>query len=425
VFARQHAAVTAGVSPEGEHSSLLHNISWGEPMFILNFLRYINGNVRFSVAGEFAERFVNLAARERIPLWDCKRRSGTLNATTSAKSYRELRGIAKKTGVRLRIEEKYGAPFTRRKYRRRWGLLSGFGIFLTFLITMSLFIWNVDVTGLETIPESRVLQTLEELGVHPGSLRMSIDVRSAERRALLLMPELSWISINIEGSNVSVEISERRMPPIIVDAGAPCNLVASVEGQIVSINVFEGQALVQPGDAVAQGDILISGVTQDGAGNNLFRHARGEVRARIERQIILEIPLEQIRYVSTGEIKNRGYIELFGMTLPLFLPTRLEGFYQIERSERDISPLGIPLPIRVHSRRYHMQREETVTITEQAAREQAARELVAIEALDFAGGEILERSLRAFMDDGILTLEAGYIAIIDITQQREIIIEHE
>jgi len=392
-------------------------------MFIINFLRYIGGSVRFSVTGSFAERFINLAARERIPLWDCKRLDGKFYAVTSAKSYHGLRRIAKKTGVRIRITEKHGVPFTRRRYRRRWGLLAGLGLFMAFLFTMSLFIWSVEVTGLESIPESRVLQTLEELGVHPGSLRMSIDVRASERQALLLIPELSWISINIEGSNISVELSERRMPPIIVSAGTPCNLVARVEGQIVSVSVFEGQALVQVGDAVARGDILISGVTQDSAGNNLFRHARGEVRARIEHSITLEVSLDQVRYVPTGEVRNRHYLELFGMTLPMFFPSRIDGFYKTERTERDIRPFGLSLPIGVHTRRYIMMEEEAIRLTEGAAQEWAARELVAIEALELADAQILERSLRAFMRDDVFILEAEYICIMDITEQREIIIQ--
>ncbi|MCL2069292.1 MAG: sporulation protein YqfD [Oscillospiraceae bacterium] len=391
-------------------------------MFILDLMRYMKGSVYFKISGDFAERFFNLAARERIALWDCKRESGSLHAYASAKSYRKLRGIAKKTGVRIRIEEKRGIPFTRRRYRRRWGLLAGFGMFLAFLIVMSLFLWRIDVEGLETIPESRVLQTLEELGVHPGSLRRGIDVRESERRMLMLMPELSFIAINIDGSTAAIELSERSMPPVLIDAHAPCNLVARKAGQITAINVYEGQALVSVGDAVTEGDLLISGVTQDGAGNNLFRHARGEVMARVEHTVALDIPLDQIRYTPTGEIKNRGSLEIFGLNLPLFLPIRVEGFYYVERGEEDIRPLGIPLPVKLYTRKLHMMEEETVRLTESMAREQALKELRAAEAIELAGGEILERSLRALISGGVYTIEAKYICIMDISLAREIIV---
>jgi similar to stage IV sporulation protein len=379
--------------------------------------------VRFKASGDFAERFVNLAARERIALWDCRRKDGDLHATAPAKSYRKLRGLAKKSGVRIRIEEKQGVPFTRRRYRRRWGLLAGFGVFLIFLFVMSLFLWQIDVEGLEDIPESRVLQTLEGLGIHPGSFRAGIDVRGSERNMLLLMPELSFIAINIDGSAATIELSERSMPPVLIDAHAPCNLVARMAGQITAINVFEGQALVGVGDAVAEGDVLISGVTQDGAGNNLFRHARGEVMARAEHTITLKLPLEQIRYTPTGEIKSRDNLDLFGLNLPLFLPIRVEGFYHIERGERQIRFFGIPMPMRVYTRKLHMMEEETIRLTESMAREQSMKELRAVEAIELAGAQVLERSLRAFLSGDIYTIEATYTCIINICLAREIFVE--
>ena len=61
-------------------------------MFIIDFMRYMKGSVRFKASGDFAERFVNLAARERIALWDCRRKDGNLHASAPAKSYRKLRG---------------------------------------------------------------------------------------------------------------------------------------------------------------------------------------------------------------------------------------------------------------------------------------------------------------------------------------------
>jgi len=199
--------------------------------------------------------------------------------------------------------------------------------------------------------------------------------------------------------------------------------VARLGGQITAINVYEGQALVGIGDAVAEGDVLISGVTQDGAGNNLFRHARGEVMARVEHTITLEIPLEQVRYTPTGEIKSRDNLDIFGLNLPLFLPIRVEGFYHIERGEEQVRFLGIPLPMRIYIRKLHMMEEESIRLTESMARQQGLTELKAVEDSVLAGAQVLERSLRAFMSGGVYTIEATYICIMDISLAREIFVE--
>ena len=39
-------------------------------MFIVRFLRFVCGYVRFQVAGVFIERFLNLASRNGINLWN-------------------------------------------------------------------------------------------------------------------------------------------------------------------------------------------------------------------------------------------------------------------------------------------------------------------------------------------------------------------
>jgi similar to stage IV sporulation protein len=213
------------------------------------------------------------------------------------------------------------------------------------------------------------------------------------------------------------------MPPVLIDAHAPRNLVAGKAGQIVAMNVYEGQALVRLGDAVAEGDILISGITQDGAGNNLFRKARGEVMARVEHNITLEIPLSQVRYTPTGEVKKRDYLDVSGLNLPLFLPFKTVGYYHVERGEKPVRLLGVPLPMKVHTRRLHMMEESTVVLTQSMAHEQAAKELRAVEGIDLAGAEILERSLRAVMSKDMYTLEAAYLCIMDIGLAREIYVQ--
>ena len=76
-----------------------------------------------------------------------------VTACTTAAGYKRLRPIAKKTGVRMRLIEKGGMPFTRFRYRKRIGLLVGALLFALFLGGMSRFIWNVEIEGAETIKE--------------------------------------------------------------------------------------------------------------------------------------------------------------------------------------------------------------------------------------------------------------------------------
>jgi similar to stage IV sporulation protein len=246
-------------------------------------------------------------------------------------------------------------------------------------------------------------------------------VRDCERRTLLKVPELAWVAINLEGSVATIEASERALPPQVIDAYAPCNVVAAKSGQVLAMNVFEGQAMVSLRQAVLAGDILISGVTQDKLGKNLFRHARGEVLARVTHSIPLEIPLSQTRYPETGEVAERGYLEVFGLTLPLFLPGKLEGFYRVERPD-PVFPLGEGLPVAFRAQRYVMTRPEAYRLAEPEARALALRELAAAEAAQLAGAQILERAVTASLTGESYRVQADYVCIMDICEEREILV---
>ena len=393
-------------------------------MFLLKLIRYFRGSVQFTAHGLFAERFVNLAARANISLWNFSRRGEAFSATVDAAGYKKLRHIARKTGVSIRLQKKHGAPFTRHRYRNRIGIPAGILLFTAFLFGMSMFTWRIEVNGLENLPESRVLAVFEELGVYPGSLRAGIDVRDCERRALLKIPELAWVALNIDGSTATIEISERTMPPTIIDIHDPCNIIAAKSGQITALRVYEGQAMTEIGFAVQKGDLLISGITQDSFDKNLFRHARGEVIARTDHKIDLQIPLTQQKYTPTGETQNRDYLELFGITLPLFLPTKIYGFYHVERESISLELFGTRVPVQVHHQRYNIMQQEEITLSEISAKEQALRELAAIESIELNGADILNRSMTGLVENNIFYLSANYDCIMDIAEPRAIAVSH-
>ena len=101
------------------------------------FLRYIFGFVRFTATGGFTERFINLAAGKRIPIWNSKNTSSGFIGDTTISGYREMAEIAKKSGVKLHMLGKHGLPFFYKKIHLRAGLfISGRGI--TVLRTVGL-----------------------------------------------------------------------------------------------------------------------------------------------------------------------------------------------------------------------------------------------------------------------------------------------
>lgn len=390
-------------------------------MFLISSIRYLRGYVRFSAQGPHVERFLNLLARERIALWEVGRKGDALVACVAAGSYPGMRALAKKAGVRLRLTEKRGVPFKRKTLRRRRGLAVGFALAVLFLFGMSRFIWSVQIAqGLQGDSE-HILTVLEEIGVRPGVLRSSIDVRDAERRALLALHEFSWVALNIDGSTVHFEAYETMPVPEVIDPADPCNVVATRDGQVLEMRVYSGQPVVGKGDAVLAGQVLVSGVVQGKLGQNMFRHARADVLAEVPLELTVRIPLHQTQYRPTGKTRTRNILRVFSWDLPLFLPLEIPRPYRAQREEYPLVAFGSQLPVSRRHEVYTLMEEVPVTLTEPQAREMAVRELAALEEAEIGDGEIVERTMAARVQGDEYILEARYVCHLQIGVGRAIL----
>ena len=263
-------------------------------MLFVTTLRFSRGYVCFEAVGAATERFYDMAIREGIHLWDLHRDGMTLRANVAVRDYRRLRRAARRTGTRLKIAKRHGAPFWAHRYRKRVGLVLGVLLFLGSLSVMSNFIWEIQVTGNDVIPSQEILQVLETLGVKQGAYRPGLDIRSIERNAMLQLQRLSWIAINISGSTAVVEVRERVMPPeMMPDDDVPCNVVARYTGQIRQMQIFDGQSVVKVGDTVQAGDLIVSGILQNKYGTAILKHARAKVIAEVEDTIQVTVEKNQ------------------------------------------------------------------------------------------------------------------------------------
>lgn len=389
-------------------------------MFLLNFLRYLRGYVWFEVRGGFIERFLNLAARNRITIWSGRKRGDVYGGCVAARDYRHLRGIAKQTGVRLRISGKHGLPFHRQRYRRRTGLLAGAAIFFAFVFGMAQFIWRIEIRGNDRASTASILQALESLEIAPGTLRRSIDIRDSERKMLLLVPDLSWVALNMDGSTIHVEVSESSLPPPMIDPKTPCNVVAREAGQIIALHVFEGQALVKEGDTVLPGDLIVSGITQDGREQTLYRHARAQVIAETTLTLEAASPLQQTAFIPTGKQLRRHYLGIFGVELPVFLPWSTPSPYRVERALSPLRIASLELPVYWLREEYIFMREVPRTLTEEEAKLDALAQLENLEKTQLTEAEILDRRITGELRNGTFYLWAEYDCRIDIAHKQEI-----
>ena len=394
-------------------------------MMIIHLVRFFLGYVRFRVSGVFIERFLNLVSAKGIHLWGGIRKETDYSGYVLRSQYGLLHPIARKTGLHMQIEEKFGFPVWKKKHKGRIGFAIGMLIFLLILHLMGSFVWTVQVQGNEQITEQEILSCMEDLGLKPGILRAKVKPRELERAALLQLKDLSWIAVNMIGSHVTVEVSERvKAPEMFLDSDMACNIVANAAGQIVSIRIYDGQSDRKVGDVVAKGDLLISGIMETQSGKTYFVHSHGEILAQTYPQKTVSVPLKQTVRKNTGEIKKRKRIRFLMWDIPWFQRENLDLF----ESTTTITPVAIfgistPFSVLEETRVYYT--EETVQLIEKQAKEQAMEQLLQWEKDYFASAKIMHRSVEGTLAENIYTLSADYTCIMDIGKEQIIEIERE
>lgn len=281
-------------------------------------LHLLCGYVRFSASGGFTERFINLCSLEGIPLWNLKPAKEGITACTSINGYLNIKKSAVRSGMRLNIQQRRGLPFFLNKYRRRSGLLIGFVLFIAIISVMSSMVWTINISGNSVTTNEEILAVLAEAGLEPGVFSDSLNAAEIRFFALSRLENVTYIAINLMGSAVNVEITERTpVPPLITDE-APCDVVSAIDGQIAVLEVYEGTKMYEPGEAVRAGDVLAGGFVELADGSVRFRHA--EAYAIITTQTKIQASPQKTAEVSVlSEQKTHTTLHIFGLDIPLFI----------------------------------------------------------------------------------------------------------
>lgn len=274
-----------------------------------------------------------------------------------------------------------------RPFRKRWGLAVGLVLFLGLVFYSSGFIWQVEVVGCEETSATQVLADLEAMGLQIGC-RRSIDVGPIENRYLKGNEKLSWMSINIRGTTAYVEVREKGIKPEVVDLTVPSNVYAARDGIILSIMDYGGTRQVQVGEAVAAGDLLVSGDWTDKYGVRHFTRSIASIKAETFHETTVSIAFNEKIRRKTGEKRNYFAISLGKFKFPLYFTQK------ISYNEYDTMVEDYPLKVGAFAFpiRFHRTRIEEVQITE-VNRTEAEAEEAALAQLGFFEKDLLAQTV--------------------------------
>jgi len=265
--------------------------------------------------------------------------------------YKKTAKLVRSFHGRCRVIEKRGFVFWKRRFRHREGLLLG-ALFLFFvLLTAPQFIWEVQLPDLPEEALCHMEQLLAEEGIGVGMKKSALDPIGSADRMLHKADELGWITLNQTGSVLEVKATLRTDPPPYRPQ-IPCDLVAARAGIIHRIEVLTGVPVVEEGDVVLKGELLISGMTT-GPSDFRFTPTASVIAKTVRCKEVFVSNLRTER--QTGSSSFYHTVSVMGVRIPLYL-----SFLREEEENKTVSVSTVPLIFGTHTLPFSF---ETVTET--------------------------------------------------------------
>ena len=282
------------------------------------------------------------------------------------------------------------------------------------------YVHNVDVyiEGNERISKEDILYACEKNGVAPGRLKDGIDFYKVGESLMIEFNDISWIAVHLDGTAVTVRLVETIPKKDYVEKEEYKDYVADRSGTIVSIAASSGITVVEPGDEVSDGDILISSTVPLKDGETQIGEkkvcADGEVYA--ERKYELE-GISDINYkkrVVTGDTKTAYSVIINENEINIITPSDIDS-YALKTDDRIQFRIGdYVIPFSINKKVYEKYNIEKCVRTEEEAQSLADRRLdeELARLLADTGGELSEMHRDILINENNVTIK-GYVYIIE------------
>lgn len=215
------------------------------------------------------------------------------------------RSLALRCQCELTVQRAHGGKALRGRVLRRAVPAACLLLCFCLLAWSKLFIWEISVTGNETVSAGRVRSALADCGVGIGSFWPDLTSDNLRSELLLRLPELAWATVNIHGSRAEVIVRERIPKPELFDSDEPVDLVAERLGFVTEVRALNGAPAVQRGSAVMPGDLLISGSVSSAFSGQRETHAAGSVTAETYYELSAAAPVEETVRSNVGRRRSR------------------------------------------------------------------------------------------------------------------------
>lgn len=285
---------------------------------VKQILQYAKGHVRIRVTGSSYERFLNMCAKHQIILWDLQAAENSYEASLSIKEFKMLKPLARKSGTKIRIIQRYGLPFFLHRHRKRKMLFGGVLSGILLMMLLSGFIWDIHIEGNQTRTDDVIFDFLKEQDITHGIWKSRIDCKALAADIRKAFDNFIWVSVKIQGTRLLIDVKENTDLTLDekVDYG-PSDLISNVNGTVREIITRSGTPLVKAGDVIKKGQPLVVGqvaILDDAGEVTDYQYCAADADIFVETKYEYQqsFSMKYIKKEYTGRMKKGGFLTVLG-----------------------------------------------------------------------------------------------------------------
>jgi len=301
---------------------------------------------KVKIEGLNINKLLDKARINDIILYNVKRDSyKELSFCIDMLSYPKLFTLPEIKEYKIETKAKKGFPYIKNIFISRLGLFIGLALAIIMVVIAQFFTFNIQIMGLEEIQEGEIVSVLKENGITVNAIN---KISSSEIESLLLqnIEQISMVSVAKQGTTVLINIKEKTLLETTYTA-----IYATNNMIITNMIVYGGTAMVQVGDIVKVGDMLVDCHTEV-KGEIIECEPKAEIYADIWVAGQVKFAEHEEYYERTGKKQILRTYEIFGKQfLQNDNKTKFEN-YEIEENEKYLFN-GWLLPIKSIQQTYH------------------------------------------------------------------------
>jgi len=384
----------------------------------LSFHGVITGKTVLHIEGAMPLSFVS-EIRRSFAVWEIKSKEEfCCEIAVKRRDAAKIKSQAEKKGFKVKAVKNTGLFCFAEKVIKRPGLTLGLAILIMAIYASSLFVWDINVIGNENVSDEDIKNNLRKIGLCEGVLKSRIDPGSIRNRYIISDSRISWMSVILYGTTANVEVIESEIPKVSNDEAEICNIVAERDGIIERVDAVRGQSVVERGQIVSKGELVVSAVIKTRKENELLTGAKGNVFAKTQRCFEVRVPMLEYRKKYTENKSVKYSVVLMGKNFQIPSFSCLDGKVYECRSEINSPRIfgKIQLPFDIKKETYSCYEREKLEISPSDARKKAEAKLDELIESEIGSAPVLNKELSFKVSDGYAVLSCSLVCIENIAK---------